>query len=352
MRPLFRHYEIFISCKQIGYVIDVRLPQTVRQIVPIRNIASLEKRAHDPEDFVAKVAIASFAGVLRLRVQVVMVHLLGILIQLIHALFVKLDLICWHCALPLVLLLLLLNFLHLNEDVAYYERRLVFEAEEGSNEMVFLAEYLQLGAILQLLQLLIDRQLLNNFLKTFQLLECYLVRLVLQYELIENALIYFVLAELARHQERLQVLDEQLLQIRMSKEEENVVEEELGRVDVEAKLDGHVYCYLFRTVLNRSLVLAEEALGHSLAQLLQHVLYFAFDEVLHVRQQLPLADLLLVGQLGISFQIAIVDFHGNFENAHPVHLLVDFFDVLAPGEHTTAYDLLPEEQQILVVLLY
>ena len=93
-------------------MIDVRLPQAVRQIVPVRNIASLEKRAHDPENFVAEVAIASFAGVLGLWVQVVVVHLLGIFVQLIHALFVKLDLICWHRALSLVLLLLLLNFLH------------------------------------------------------------------------------------------------------------------------------------------------------------------------------------------------------------------------------------------------
>jgi hypothetical protein len=76
------------------------------------------------------------------------VHFPGIFIQLIHALLVKLDLVCGHRALPLILLLFLLNFLHLNENVSYYQRWLVLEAEEGGNEVVLLAEYLQLGAIL------------------------------------------------------------------------------------------------------------------------------------------------------------------------------------------------------------
>lgn len=113
-------------------------------------------------------------------------------------------------------------------------------------------------------------------------MESDLVRLVLQYELVKNALVYLVLSELARHEEGLQVLDEQLLQIRVGKQEEDVVEEELGGVDVQAEFDGHVDRHLFRTVLNRALIVTQETLGHSLAKLLQNVLDLAFDQFLHV----------------------------------------------------------------------
>lgn len=143
----------------------MRLPEAVRQVVAIRNVASFEERVHDPEDFVAEVAEASLATVLGLGVQNVVVDFLRIFIELIHALLVESGLVCGHRALALVLLLLFQDLLHLDEDVADDQSRLVFEAEEGRDEMVLLAEDLQLRSILQLPQLLIDFQLLDYFLK-------------------------------------------------------------------------------------------------------------------------------------------------------------------------------------------
>ena len=48
------HNEGIVGCEQIGYLKNVRLPQTVRQIVAVRNIAPLEEGAHDPEDMEGK----------------------------------------------------------------------------------------------------------------------------------------------------------------------------------------------------------------------------------------------------------------------------------------------------------
>ena len=63
----------------------------------------------------------------------------------------------------------------------------------------------------------------------------------------------------------------------MHKQLEDVVEEELCGVDVQAKFNGNVYCYLLGAVLDRALVLAQEALWNALAQLLQNIFDLPLD---------------------------------------------------------------------------
>ena len=99
--------------------------------------------------------------------------------------------------------------------------------------------------------------------------------------------------ELASHEEGLQILDEQFSEVGVHEEGVDIVKQEISRVDRKTELNGNVDRYLLRRVFEVAGFAAHRPRS-SLAEPLQHILYLALYQILHVGQQLLLSDVLLV----------------------------------------------------------